>query len=59
MEKRLNATDRAKMDEYLTSVREVEKTVKRRAYWPIAPSRKRITRSRTLTASRWTTTSVL
>jgi len=33
MEKRLNATDRAKMDEYLTSVREVEKTVKRRAYW--------------------------
>ena len=33
MEKRLNAADRAKMDEYLTSVREVEKTVKRRAYW--------------------------
>ena len=33
MEKRLNATDRAKMDEYLTSVREVEKTVRRRAYW--------------------------
>ncbi|MEE2641352.1 MAG: DUF1552 domain-containing protein [Planctomycetota bacterium] len=33
MEKRLNATDRAKMDEYLNSVREVEKTVKRRAYW--------------------------
>ena len=33
MEKRLNATDRAKMDEYLTSVREVEQTVKRRAYW--------------------------
>jgi len=33
MEKRLNASDRAKMDEYLTSVREVEKTVKRRAYW--------------------------
>ena len=33
MEKRLNATDRAKLDEYLTSVREVERTVKRRAYW--------------------------
>lgn len=33
MEKRLNAADRAKMDEYLTSVREVERTVKRRAYW--------------------------
>ena len=33
MEKRLNAHDRAKMDEYLTSVREVEQTVKRRAYW--------------------------
>ena len=33
LEKRLNAADRAKMDEYLTSVREVEKTVKRRAYW--------------------------
>jgi hypothetical protein len=33
MEKRLNATDRAKIDEYLTSVREVEQTVKRRAYW--------------------------
>jgi hypothetical protein len=33
MEKHLNATDRAKMDEYLTSVREVEQTVKRRAYW--------------------------
>ena len=33
IEKRLNATDRAKMDEYLTSVREVEQTVKRRAYW--------------------------
>ena len=33
MEKRLNAPDRAKMDEYLNSVREVEKTVKRRAYW--------------------------
>ncbi len=33
MEKRLNATDRAKLDEYLTSVREVEQTVKRRDYW--------------------------
>jgi len=33
MEKRLNATDRAKIDEYLNSVREVEQTVKRRAYW--------------------------
>jgi hypothetical protein len=33
MEKRLNATDRAKMDEYLTSVREVEQNVKRRVYW--------------------------
>ncbi|MDG2381442.1 MAG: DUF1552 domain-containing protein [Pirellulaceae bacterium] len=33
MEKRLNATDRLKMDEYLTSVREVEQTIKRRAYW--------------------------
>ena len=33
MEKRLNATDRAKLDEYLNSVREVEQTVKRRAYW--------------------------
>ena len=33
MEKRLNSADRAKLDEYLTSVREVEQTVKRRAYW--------------------------
>jgi hypothetical protein len=33
MQKRLNAIDRAKMDEYLTSVREVEQTVKRHAYW--------------------------
>lgn len=33
MEKRLSSTDRAKLDEYLTSVREVEQTVKRRAYW--------------------------
>jgi hypothetical protein len=33
MKKQLNATDRAKLDEYLNSVREVEQTVKRRAYW--------------------------
>ncbi len=33
MEKRLNATDREKLDEYLTSVREVEQTVNRRAHW--------------------------
>ena len=37
MEKRLNANDRAKLDEYLTSVREVEQTVKRRAYWADRP----------------------
>ena len=37
MEKNLNAADRAKLDEYLTSVREVEKTVKRRAYWAERP----------------------
>jgi len=33
MQKRLNATDREKIDEYLTSVREVEQTMKRQAYW--------------------------
>ena len=33
MKKQLNATDRAKLEEYLNSVREVEQTVKRRAYW--------------------------
>ena len=33
MKKQLNPTDRAKLDEYLNSVREVEQTVKRRAYW--------------------------
>ena len=33
MEKRLNPNDQAKLDEYLTSVREVEQKVKRRAYW--------------------------
>ena len=37
MEKHLNATDRAKMDEYLTSVREVEQMIKRRAYWADRP----------------------
>ena len=37
MEKNLNAADRDKLDEYLTSVREVEKTVKRRAYWAERP----------------------
>ena len=37
MEKNLNSADRAKLDEYLTSVREVEKTVKRRAYWAERP----------------------
>ena len=37
MEKRLNHRDREKMDEYLTSVREVEKTVKRRRYWSGQP----------------------
>lgn len=33
MEKRLNVTDRKKLDEYLNSVRQVEQSVKRRAYW--------------------------
>ena len=37
MEKNLNAADRVKLEEYLTSVREVEKTVKRRAYWADRP----------------------
>ena len=37
MEKNLNAADRVKLEEYLTSVREVEKTVKRRAYWAERP----------------------
>ena len=37
MEKNLNSADRAKLDEYMTSVREVEKTVKRRAYWAERP----------------------
>ena len=33
MEKKLNQRDREKMDEYLTSVREVEKTVQRQHFW--------------------------
>lgn len=33
MEKHLNGRDRAKIDEYLTSVREVEKFVRRQTYW--------------------------
>ena len=37
MEKNLNSADRVKLEEYLTSVREVEKTVKRRAYWAERP----------------------
>lgn len=37
MEKRLNASDRSKLDEFLTSVREVEQSVKRRAYWADRP----------------------
>lgn len=37
MEKHLNGRDRAKMDEYLTSVREVEKTVRRQNYWSDQP----------------------
>ena len=37
MEKRLNHRDREKMDEYLTSVREVEKTVRRQHFWSGQP----------------------
>lgn len=37
MEKRLNARDRAKMDEYLTSVREVEQKVRRQSFWSDQP----------------------
>ena len=37
MEKRLNATDREKMDEYLTSVRDAEKTVRKQAHWSGRP----------------------
>jgi len=33
MKKRLNPSDRVKMEEYLNSVREVELAVKRRGYW--------------------------
>ena len=37
MEKRLNASDRSKLNEFLTSVREVEQSVKRQAYWADRP----------------------
>ncbi len=37
MEKNLTSRDREKMDEYLTSVREVEKTVRRQAFWSDQP----------------------
>ena len=37
MEKRLNATDREKMDEYLSSVRDAEKTVRKQAHWSGRP----------------------
>lgn len=37
MEMRLNATDRAKMDEYLSSVRDAEKTVRKQAHWSGRP----------------------
>ena len=37
MEKRLTATDREKMDEYLTSVRDAEKTVRKQAHWSGRP----------------------
>jgi len=40
MEKRLNATDRAKMDEYLSSVRDAEKTVRKQAHWSRRPKPK-------------------
>ena len=40
MEKRLNATDRAKMDEYLSSVRDAEKTVRKQARWSDRPKPK-------------------
>ncbi|MCM8527442.1 MAG: DUF1552 domain-containing protein, partial [Lentisphaeraceae bacterium] len=33
MEKKLNNRDKEKIDEYFTSVREVEKSVKKRTYW--------------------------
>lgn len=37
MEKKLNSRDRQKIDEYLTSVREVEKSVRRQAAWSARP----------------------
>lgn len=37
MEKRLNHRDREKMDQYLTSVREVEKAVRRQSHWSDQP----------------------
>ena len=37
MEKHLGGRDRAKMDEYLTSVREVEKSVRRQSHWNDRP----------------------
>jgi hypothetical protein len=40
MEKRLNATDRAKMDQYLSSVRDAEKTVRKQADWSGRPKPK-------------------
>ncbi len=40
MEKRLNATDRAKLDEYLSSVRDAEKTVRKQAHWSGRPKPK-------------------
>ncbi|MEM0896578.1 MAG: DUF1552 domain-containing protein [Verrucomicrobiota bacterium] len=40
MEKRLNATDREKMDEYLSSVRDAEKTVRKQAHWSGRPKPK-------------------
>jgi hypothetical protein len=40
MEKHLNSRDREKVDEYLTSVREVEKSVRRQTYWSDQPKPK-------------------
>lgn len=37
MEKRLTVSDREKMDEYLTSVRDAEKTVRKQAHWSRRP----------------------
>ena len=57
MEKRLNATDRAKMDEYLTSVRRsrADRETSRLLGRPLQAASGLRTR-RTSTASRWTTT---